>query len=147
MGAGVAAKWSFVLVVACLVAAPSALDATAASGRHQTPISQGAVVKAFAKSGLPLFNPEAGFMDTTATLNLENAAYPYTLGVTIYATVAQAEHSFKAGEGPWREAGYAVAITRNVIVAVVPRGAKLGRKAAKPFAIPAKVAASIARLG
>jgi hypothetical protein len=102
--------------------------------------------KAFAKSGLPLVNPEAGFMVTTTTLSLANTAYPFTLGVTIYPTVAQAERSFSAGEGPWRKAGYAVAIARNVIVAVVPRGSTLERKAAKPFAMPAKVAASIARL-
>jgi hypothetical protein len=139
---------SFVLVVSCLVAGASTLVATATSTvQHRTPVSLGAVVKAFAKSGLPLVNPEAGFMVTTTTLNLANTAYPFTLGVTIYPTVAQAERSFNAGEGPWRKAGYAVAIARNVIVAVVPRGSTLERKAAaKPFAMPAKVAASIARL-
>lgn len=148
MRARVATKTPVVLAIACLIAAPSSFAATVTSSRQNaTLITQSAVVKAFARSGLALVNQEAGFMNTVITLNLETTAYPFTLGVSIYPTVAQAESSFKAGEGLWRSSGYAVAIARNVIIAVVPRGAKLGRKAKKPFPMPAKVAASIARLG
>ncbi len=138
----------FVLGLACITIATSTVSPLAAgAARHQTLLSQRAVIKAFAKSGLALFNPEAGFMDSTITLSLESSTYPFTLGVTIYPSVAQAERSYIAGKAAWHDDGYAVAITQNIIVAVVPRGAALGRRAAKPFAMPAKVAASVARLG
>lgn len=147
MRARAARTTPFVLAVACLLAAPNSLAASAARSTNRQPlISLSAVVKAFARSGLSLVNPEAGFMDTVPTLTLATNSYPFTLGVTIYPTTAQAKRSFEGDETPWHEAGYAVALTRNVIIAVVPRGAKLDRKAAKPFPMPATVAASIARL-
>jgi hypothetical protein len=148
MRAFVATKIRILVAVAVLVATPCTFVATASGARQLEPlISLGTVVKAFAKSGLPLINPEAGFMNTVTTLSLANTSYPFTMGVSIYPSVAEAQRSFKGDEGPWREAGYAAALTRNIIVAVVPRGARLGRKATKPFPMPAKVAASIARLG
>ena len=132
-----------VIALACL-----ALPATPATARigGAAILSQRDVVKAFASSGLKLQNPEIGFLQPVTTLNLLNPNPDYTLGVSIYPSATGAKRAYLSGAAGWRASGYAVALVRNVLVAVVPRGAKLGRKAARLFPMPPPIAASVARL-
>jgi hypothetical protein len=135
-------RYLIVVVVLC-----AAISAAVASARPGTAIlTQGEVVRAFASSGLKLQNPEIGFLQPVTTLNLLNPNPGYSLGVSIYPSTTGARRAYQSGEPGWRVSGYAVALVRNVLVAVVPRGAKLGHKAPKPFPMPVPIAASVARL-
>jgi hypothetical protein len=109
-------------------------------------LSERAVLRAFRSSGVALWNPQAGFMQSVTTLTLQNPVSSYTLGVSIYPTTVDARQAFRGGVAAWREAGDAVALVRNVIVAVVPRGAVIGHKARRPFAMPARISESLAHL-
>ncbi len=147
MGAREAGRLLSAVAAAALAVALSSPAASAAvlSGAVSI-LTQRDVVKAFAASGVRLDNPDAGLLESVTTLSLRNPVAAYSLGVSIYPTASQARAVFRGGEPGWRQAGYAVALVRNVIVAVSPRGAVLGRKAAKAFAMPAPISDSVARL-
>lgn len=133
--------------VIAVVLVCSAASAASAAARPGTAIlTQGDVVKAFAGSGLKLQNPEIGFLQPVTTLNLLDPNPDYTLGVSIYPSTTGARRAYQSGEPGWRASGYAVALVRNVLVAVVPRGARLGHKVQKQFPMPAPISASVARL-
>jgi hypothetical protein len=142
----------------CLLLLPAARadGLRAAAWGASRVLSPAEVVKAFASSGLRLFDPTAYYDQPIPTLNPLNPPRGYTLGVTVYETVSQATDAYRAIEGGGPSAGVTVAQVRNVLVAVTLTGAALGHKpvgvfagghdASATLAMPPPVAESISRL-
>jgi hypothetical protein len=127
--------------VVLLAAAVFALPSFAA-----TRYRQGAVMRAFSHVGIKLVDQAPG--EALPVIQLGDTAHrhrPWSIAVYLYPSERQAAAVYAGSAKRWRASGFAVLRLTNMIVAVVPTGRTLAKKA-PPFPMPAVVKSAIAAL-
>jgi len=126
------------------VVAAAAFPASSLGATHY---AAGTVRNAFTKAGIRLSEQAPG--QVLPVVQLGDSAHrnrPWSIAVYVYPSVRQADAVFASGAPRWRTSGFAVQQVKNVIVAVVPNGRTLSKKA-PPYPMPEPVKAALARLG
>jgi hypothetical protein len=105
-----------------------------------------AVIKAFRKSGIGLYDEGYGAIQPVTELASTQAHQGWNLAVYIYLTPNAAAASYNGSIKTWHGAGMAAALKKNIVVAVVPKNRISIGKAGSPFALPELVAKTLASL-
>jgi hypothetical protein len=111
-----------------------------------TKYGRSAVIKAFRKSGIGLYDAGYGAVQPVTELASTKAHQGWNLAVYIYLTPGAAAQSYNGSIKTWRGAGMAAALKKNIVVAVVPKNRITIAKAGSPFALPALVTKTLASL-
>jgi hypothetical protein len=136
-----------VLATAVVLAGGAAAGASAQPSRASvTRYGKTAVIKAFRKSGIGLYDAGYGAVQPVTELASTEAHQGWTLAVYIYLTPSAAAESYNGSIKTWHGAGMAGALKKNLVVAVVPKNRSSIGKAGSPFALPALVAKTLASL-
>jgi hypothetical protein len=116
------------------------------SGATVTKYGRTAVIKAFRKSGIGLYDAGYGAVQPVTELASTQAHQGWNLAVYIYLTPSAAAESYNGSIKTWRGAGMAAALKKNIVVAVVPKNRTTIAKPGSPFALPELVAKTLASL-
>ena len=118
-----------------------------ASSLGATQYRESSVRHAFTQAGIRLADQVPGQVLPVVQLGAPaQKNRPWSIAVYIYPSEHLAVSAFEEGAGKWRTSGFAVQRLKNVLVAVVPNGRTLSKKAPR-FPMPAPVKAALARLG
>lgn len=115
----------------------------AASARADSLVRAAAVQKAFKSQGITLVDNSYGMASSISVLTSTKPHDGWSVAAYVYPSVGGAAASYKGNIASWHKSGMAGALVRNVVIAVVPKGARIGKKA-KAFALPAAVARAVA---
>jgi hypothetical protein len=105
-----------------------------------------AVISAFRKSGIGLYDAGYGAVQPVTELATTKAHEGWNLAVYIYLTPHAAAESYNGSIKTWRGAGMTAALKKNIVVAVVPKDRTSIGKSGSPFALPGLVAKILASL-
>jgi len=131
-----------VVWVACAAAQASAQPTRATVTKY----GKTAVIKAFRKSGIGLYDAGYGAIQPVTELASTQAHQGWNLAIYIYLTPHAAAESYNGSIKTWRGAGMAAALKKNIVVAVVPKNRITIGKTGSPFALPELVAKTLASL-
>jgi hypothetical protein len=130
-----------VLLWATTTAVASPFASSGAS--RERALSSSEVVRAFAASGVTMYDPMLGAEMDAVSLTATNSPRAYDVGATIYPSARLADLVYHGEMPEWVAAGFDVALRGNVIVTVVPKGAVLGRKPRSRVPMPAAITKSL----
>jgi hypothetical protein len=116
------------------------------SGATVTKYGKTAVIRAFNKSGIGLYDAGYGAIQPVTELASTKAHQGWNLAVYIYLTPSAAAESYNGSIKTWHGAGMAAALKKNIVVAVVPKNRLSIGKAGSAFALPTLVAKTLASL-
>jgi hypothetical protein len=133
--AACAALLCLLVVGAATVSAPSA--------QAESLVRAASVQKAFKAQGITLADATYGMAAGVGVLTSTKLHDGWNVAAYVYKSVGGAKLSYQGNIATWHRSGMAGTIVRNVVIAVVPQGRRIGKKA-KPFAIPAAVTRAIA---
>ena len=105
-----------------------------------------AVIRAFRKSGIGLYDAGFGAVQPVTELASTEAHQGWNVAIYIYLTPAAAAASYNGSIKTWHGAGMAAALKKNLVVAVVPKDRISIAKSASPFALPDLIAKTLASL-
>jgi hypothetical protein len=131
------------VLLALVVAATSVAGGTAAPAKRY---HGGQVVRAFKNVGIELVDTAYGTLQPVTALATPRPRNGWSVAVYVYPTERGARDSYVGNMKAWRASGFAVTKLNNVVVTVVPVGAKLGAKKRKPLVMPALVTKALAGL-
>jgi dihydroxyacetone kinase len=114
-------------------------SAAAAAAEKYSPAS---VTSAFQSRGIKLADATQGSATPVKIFTSVKATDGWRVGIYVYPNETGATAAFKANAKSWQQSGMAAARAGNVVIAVVPNGHSLKKKA-KRWAMPALVAAAI----
>ena len=111
-----------------------------------TKYGESAVTRAFRTSGIGLYNAGFGAVQPVTELASTSAHQGWNVAIYIYLTQNAAAESYNGSIKSWRGAGMAAALKKNIVVAVVPKNRITIGKSGKPFALPALIVQTLAKL-
>jgi hypothetical protein len=118
-------------------------QADAMAARSASAYSAQAVLKAFTGRGVKLYNTGIGYSSPVTTLASVKPHDGWNVGIYVYTDKRSAAAAYKENVGSWVKSGMAARLVKNVVIAVVPKGARLGKK--KPvWPMPKLVLSAIA---
>ena len=132
------------LLLALVVAGSAVAGATPAPAAKR--YHGGEVVRAFRNVGIVLVDTAYGTLQPVTALATPKPSHGWSVAVYVYPTEQGARDSYNGNMKAWRASGFAVTKLKNVVVTVVPVGAKLGAKKRRPLAMPALVTKALAGL-
>lgn len=118
-------------------------QAGAAAARSTSSYSAQAVQKAFTGQGIKLYNTGVGYSSPVTTLASVKPHDGWNVGIYVYTSVKSATSAYNENSKSWIRSGMAAALVKNVVIAVAPKGATLGKKKAR-WPMPKLVLSAIA---
>jgi hypothetical protein len=102
--------------------------AGAAAAHATSAYSAQAVQKAFTQQGIKLYNTGVGYSSPVTTLASVKPHDGWNVGIYIYTSQKTAAAAYGENVKSWVKSGMAARLVKNVVIAVVPKGARLGKK-------------------
>lgn len=118
-------------------------QAGAAAASSASAYSAQAVQRAFTSHGIKLYNTGVGYSSPVTTLASVKPHDGWNVGIYIYTSQKNATSAYNENAKSWLRSGMAARLVKNVVIAVVPKGATLGKKKAR-WPMPALVLSAIA---
>jgi hypothetical protein len=108
--------------------------------------SEAAVTHAFRTSGIGLYDAGFGAVQPVKELASTAPHQGWNVAVYIYLTPKAAAETYNGSIKTWHGAGMAAALKKNIVVAVVPKDRSSIGRSGKPFALPALIVQTLAKL-